>query len=133
MRNFFLLINLDIISISMILLRFYIIVLIILSQFSSNFLINLFFIFIILNVSLIYSFSTNNIIIFYFFFWVIFNSNFYYYYSLRLSNRTNKSQNIYAILHTFCFFTLAFNHYYDYPEKLLQIYIFFNIECKSLI
>ena len=68
MLSFILLFNIDLISIRIILLRLYIIVLIMLSQFSSNFLKNLFFLFIILNVSLIYSFSTRNIIIFYFFF-----------------------------------------------------------------
>jgi len=52
----------------MILLSFYIIVLIMLSQFSSNFLKNLFFIFIMLNLSLVFTFSTNRIILFYFFF-----------------------------------------------------------------
>ena len=39
-----------------------------LSQFSSNFLKNLFFIFIMLNLSLVFTFSTNSIILFYFFF-----------------------------------------------------------------
>ena len=68
MLSFILLFNIDLISIRIILLRLYIIVLIILSQFSSNFLKNLFLIFILLNITLIYSFSTNNIIIFYFFF-----------------------------------------------------------------
>jgi len=66
--NFFLFFNLDLISISIILLSFYIIVLIMLSQFSSNFLKNLFFIFIMLNLSLVFTFSTNRIILFYFFF-----------------------------------------------------------------
>ena len=66
--NYLLLFNIDFISVRIILLSFYIIVLMIISQFSSNFLKRLFFIFIILNVSLMFSFSTNNIIIFYFFF-----------------------------------------------------------------
>ena len=66
--NYILIINLDLISIRIILLRFYVLILIIMSQFLSNFLKNLFFMFIILNVRLIYTFSTNNIIIFYFFF-----------------------------------------------------------------
>merc|ERR1712105_55391 len=66
--KFFLFFNLDLISISIILLSFYIIVLIMLSQFSSNFLKNLFFIFIMLNLSLVFTFSTNSIILFYFFF-----------------------------------------------------------------
>ena len=66
--NYILIINLDLISIRIILLRFHVLILIIMSQFLSNFLKNLFFMFIILNVRLIYTFSTNNIIIFYFFF-----------------------------------------------------------------
>jgi len=52
----------------MILLRIYILILIKLSQFLSNYFNSLFFIFLILNLRLIFSFSTNNIIIFYFFF-----------------------------------------------------------------
>ena len=60
--------NIDLISISIIFLRFFILILIKLSQFNSKFLKNLFFIFLILNIRLIFSFSTNNIIIFYFFF-----------------------------------------------------------------
>ena len=60
--------NIDLISIRIILLRFYILILIKLRQFISNFFKSLFFIFLILNLRLIFSFSTNNIIIFYFFF-----------------------------------------------------------------
>merc|ERR1712062_835398 len=60
--------NLDLISIRIILLRYFILLLILLRQFSSNFHKNLFLIFIILNISLIFSFSTNRIIMFYFFF-----------------------------------------------------------------
>ena len=52
----------------MILLSLYILILIKLRQFSSNYYKSLFFIFLILNLRLIFSFSTNNIIIFYFFF-----------------------------------------------------------------
>ena len=52
----------------MILLRFYILILIKLRQFISNYIKRLFYIFLILNWRLIFSFSTNNIIIFYFFF-----------------------------------------------------------------
>ena len=51
-----------------ILLRFYILILIKLRQFISHFFKNLFFIFLILNLRLMFSFSTNNIIMFYFFF-----------------------------------------------------------------
>ena len=52
----------------MILLRFYILILIKLRQFISNYIKRLFYIFLILNWRLIFSFSTNNIIMFYFFF-----------------------------------------------------------------
>ena len=52
----------------MILLSLYILILIKLRQFSSNYYKSLFFIFLILNLRLIFSFLTNNIIIFYFFF-----------------------------------------------------------------
>ena len=60
--------NMDLISIRIIFLRFYILILIKLSQFISNYFKGLFFIFLILNLRLIFSFSTNNIVIFYFFF-----------------------------------------------------------------
>ena len=60
--------NIDLISIRIILLRFYILILIKLSQFISKYYNRLFFIFLILNLRLIFSFSTNNIIIFYFYF-----------------------------------------------------------------
>ena len=60
--------NRDLISLRMILLSLYILILIKLRQFSSNYYKSLFFIFLILNLRLIFSCSTNNIIIFYFFF-----------------------------------------------------------------
>jgi len=60
--------NIDLISIRIMFLRFYILILIKLSQFISNYFKSLFFIFLILNLRLIFSFSTNNIIMFYFFF-----------------------------------------------------------------
>ena len=60
--------NIDLISIRIILLRFYILILIKLSQFISKYFKRLFFMFLILNLRLIFSFSTNNIIIFYFYF-----------------------------------------------------------------
>ena len=60
--------NIDLISIRIILLRFYILILIKLSQFISSYIKSLFFIFLMLNLRLIFSFSTNNILIFYFFF-----------------------------------------------------------------
>ena len=60
--------NRDLISLRMILLSLYILILIKLRQFLSNYYKSLFFIFLILNLRLIFSFSTNNIIIFYFFF-----------------------------------------------------------------
>merc|ERR1711936_702698 len=55
--------NLDLISIRIILLRYFILLLILLRQFSSNFHKNLFLIFIILNIRLIFSFSTNLILL----------------------------------------------------------------------
>ena len=60
--------NIDLISLRIILLRFYILILIKLRQFISYFFKSLFFIFLMLNLRLIFSFSTNNIIMFYFFF-----------------------------------------------------------------
>ena len=60
--------NIDLISIRIMFLRFYILILIKLSQFISNYFKSLSFMFLILNLRLIFSFSTNNIIIFYFFF-----------------------------------------------------------------
>ena len=60
--------NLDLISIRIILLSFYILILIKLSQFISNYFKSLFFMFLILNLRLMFSFSTNNILMFYFFF-----------------------------------------------------------------
>jgi len=60
--------NIDLISIRIILLRLFILILIKLRQFISNFFKSLFFIFLILNWRLMFSFSTNNIIMFYFFF-----------------------------------------------------------------
>merc|ERR1712156_334032 len=67
LTNYMLAFNLDLISIRIILLRFYVLILIIIRQFLSNFLKNLFFIFVMLNVRLMYTFSASNIIIFYFF------------------------------------------------------------------
>ena len=61
-------INTDLISISLILLSIWILVLIKLSQFNRKFVKSLFFIFIILNLRLIFSFSSNRILLFYFFF-----------------------------------------------------------------
>ena len=67
-NNYYLYFNLDLISIRLILLRLWIIFLIVLSQFNTKYLNILIFLFIILNISLIYSFSVNRIISFYFFF-----------------------------------------------------------------
>ena len=60
--------NLDLISMRILLLSLYILILIKLSQFISNYLKRLFIMFLMLNLRLIFSFSTNNIIMFYFFF-----------------------------------------------------------------
>ena len=66
--NYYLCFNIDLISIRLILLRLWIILLIILRQFNIKFINILIFIFIILNLSLIYSFIVNRLIFFYFFF-----------------------------------------------------------------
>jgi len=60
--------NLDLISMRILLLSLYILILIKLSQFISNYFKRLFIMFLMLNLRLIFSFSTNNIIMFYFFF-----------------------------------------------------------------
>lgn len=66
--NYYLCFNIDLISIRLILLRLWIILLIILRQFNIKFINILIFIFIILNLSLVYSFIVNRLIFFYFFF-----------------------------------------------------------------
>ena len=58
----------DLISVSLIILRFWILVFIKLRQFSSKFIKSLFFIFVILNLRLIFSFRSTRILLFYFFF-----------------------------------------------------------------
>jgi len=66
--NYHLYFNIDIISISLIILRLWILILIILRQFNIYYINSLYFIFFILNLRLILSFLTTNIFIFYFFF-----------------------------------------------------------------
>lgn len=61
-------INTDLISIRLILLSLWILILMKLSQFNSKFTNSLFYIFIILNLRLIFSFRSNRILLFYFFF-----------------------------------------------------------------
>ena len=68
MINYYIYFNIDIISISLIILRIWILILIILRQFRNRFLYSIYFMFFILNLRLIFSFISNNIIIFYFFF-----------------------------------------------------------------
>ena len=58
----------DLISVSLIILRFWILVFIKLRQFNSKFIKSLFFIFVILNLRLIFSFRSRRILLFYFFF-----------------------------------------------------------------
>lgn len=58
----------DLISIRLIILRFWILILMKLRQFNNNFIKSLFFIFIILNLRLIFSFRSTRILLFYFFF-----------------------------------------------------------------
>ena len=114
--------NIDLISLRIILLRFYILILIKLRQFISYFFKSLFFIFLMLNLRLIFSFSTNNIIMFYFFFWMIVNSNFFYYSWLRISDRTNKIKILFIDIYFICFITLI-NIYY-YSNKSIQLFIY---------
>jgi len=66
--NYFLLFNIDIISISLILLSVWLLVFIIFSQFNFKMKNNLRLFFILLNIILIISFIINNILLFYFFF-----------------------------------------------------------------
>lgn len=66
--NYNLFLNQDFISVRLIILRIWILILIIISQFNFNYLNSLYFIFFILNISLILSFRVNNLILFYFYF-----------------------------------------------------------------
>ena len=66
--NYYIYINIDIISISLIILSIWILILIVLSQFNIKYYEILTFIFFILNLRLIYSFSVNSLISFYFYF-----------------------------------------------------------------
>ena len=61
-------INSDLISIRLIILRLWVLMLIKLRQFNVKFIKSLFFMFIMLNLRLIFSFRSNNILYFYFFF-----------------------------------------------------------------
>ena len=67
-NNYYMYFNIDLISIRLILLRLWIMFLIILRQFNIKYIYILIFLFIILNISLIYSFLVNTLISFYFFF-----------------------------------------------------------------
>ena len=58
----------DLISVRLIILRLWILILMKLRQFNNKFIKSLFFMFIILNLSLIFSFRANRILFFYFFF-----------------------------------------------------------------
>ena len=66
--NYYIYINIDLISIRLILLRLWLIFLIILRQFNISYINILIFMFISLNIGLIFSFSVNRLISFYFFF-----------------------------------------------------------------
>jgi len=57
----------DLISVRLIILRLWILILMKLRQFNNKFIKSLFFMFIILNLSLIFSFRANRILFFYFF------------------------------------------------------------------
>ena len=67
-NNYYIYFNMDLISVRLILLRLWIMFLIILRQFNIKYIYILIFLFIILNISLIYSFLVNALISFYFFF-----------------------------------------------------------------
>ena len=123
--NFYIYFNIDLVSISLIILRIWILILIILRQFSNIFINSIYFIFFILNLRLVFSFLSNNIIIFYFFFWMIFNSNFFYYYGLRISIRTIKIQIYIINIYFICFFTFInnnFNYLYQFLFNKFQLY-----------
>mgnify|MGYP003334038454 CR=1 FL=1 len=81
-----LLLNSDLISTILILLRLWILILIKLRQFRRKFVKSLFFIFIVLNLRLIFSFRSTSVLIFYFFFeWSFFSE------APTLPNSTNDS------------------------------------------
>merc|ERR1712179_328662 len=68
LRTYNLFLHSDLISIRLIILRLWILILIKLRQFNNKFIKSLFFIFVILNLSLMFSFRANRILLFYFFF-----------------------------------------------------------------
>merc|ERR1712140_55033 len=68
LRTYNLFLYSDLISIRLIILRLWILILIKLRQFNNKFIKSLFFIFVILNLSLMFSFRANRILLFYFFF-----------------------------------------------------------------
>ena len=99
----------DLISVRLIILRLWILILMKLRQFNNKFIKSLFFMFIILNLSLIFSFRANRILFFYFFFWMVINANFFYYHRMRLSNRAIKIKLLFIDIYFICF--VAFINY----------------------
>merc|ERR1711860_209893 len=94
LRTYNLFLHSDLISIRLIILRLWILILIKLRQFNNKFIKSLFFIFVILNLSLMFSFRANRILLFYFFF---------YYHRMRLSNRTIKIKFLFINIYFICF------------------------------
>merc|ERR1712074_148596 len=93
LRTYNLFLHSDLISIRLIILRLWILILIKLRQFNNKFIKSLFFIFVILNLSLMFSFRANRILLFYFF----------YYHRMRLSNRTIKIKFLFINIYFICF------------------------------
>ena len=124
--------NIDLISISIIFLRFFILILIKLSQFNSKFLKNLFFIFLILNIRLIFSFSTNNIIIFYFFFEWSLIPIFFIILGWGYQIERIKSSfylllyTLFASLPLLMFIIILINHYFSLSINFIFLFLFFK-------
>jgi len=124
--------NLDLISIRIIILRFFILILIKIRQFRSKFLKNLFFIFLILNISLMFSFSTNNIIIFYFFFeWSLIPIFFiilgWGYQIERIKSRFYLLiYTLFASLPLLIFIIILINYYFSLSMNFIFLFIFFE-------
>ena len=100
----------DLISVRLIILRLWILILMKLRQFNNKFIKSLFFMFIILNLSLIFSFRANRILFFYFFFWMVINANFFYYHRMRLSNRAIKIKLLFIDIYFICFVAFINNN-----------------------
>ena len=113
-------------------MRFFILILIKLSQFNSKFLKNLFFIFLILNIRLIFSFSTNNIIIFYFFFEWSLIPIFFIILGWGYQIERIKSSfylllyTLFASLPLLMFIIILINHYFSLSINFIFLFLFFK-------